>query len=290
MIEEFNAQGYSDAIANEFTIVNMDKVEVPFVLNDAQHHFVFKVMTKFREIVILKARKMGFSSVVLAIIVLKFLLGKNERCVSMSFDSEAASKQLERAKKYIRSYERLHGIKIPFKYNSKKEMVYERQIIHRDPETGEITHIEEIVNTLRIGTAKSSSFGRGDDVTLLHVTETSLCDDMDALLAGIGEACVPGAYKIFETTANGFNSFKSFWDNALDKLNGFFGIFYSAEWMYSMDFINEKRRRLGRVGRQEYPLTAEEAFLTSGECYFDAENIGDMLQDLKEQKEVNFQF
>lgn len=281
MTVDFNAQGYSDAIQNELKIIDKDLQEVPFVLNPAQHHFVFNVMTKFREIVILKARKMGFSSVVLAIIVLKFLFGRNERCVSMSFDADAASKQLERAKKFIRSYERIHGIKIPFKYNSKREMVYERI----DPITG-----EEIINTLRIGTAKASSFGRGDDVTFLHVTETSLCNDMDSLLAGIGEACLPGAYKIFETTGNGFNSFKQFWDKACDGINGFFAIFFGPEWEYTDEFINEKRRKLGRIGRQEYPLNAKEAFLTSGECYFDAELVGDLIEQVKEQPVIEFQF
>ena len=273
---EFKAQGFCEAIENEFKIVNKEKEEVPFILNRAQRHFVFNVMTKFREIVILKARKMGFSSVVLAIIVLKFLLGKNERCVSMSFDADAAGKQLERAKKFIRAFERVNGLKIPFKYNTKKEMVYIRT--EPNPVTGEE---EEIVNTLRIGTAKSSSFGRGDDVTFLHVTETSLCDDMDALLAGVGEACVPGAFKIFETTANGFNSFKNFFDAALEGVNGFLAIFYGPEWEYTEEYIAEKRRKLGRIGMQEYPRTQEEAFLTSGEFYFDAIVLGELLEVVK---------
>jgi hypothetical protein len=277
----FDGEGCRRGIESEFLIVDKHKQEVPFLLNKAQIHFVTQVMTKYEEIVILKARKMGFSSVVLAIIVLKFLLGKNENCVSMSFDATAASKQLERAKKFIRAFERLNKMKIPFKYNSKKELVYQYEI----KETG-----EEVINTIRIGAATSKSFGRGDDVTFLHVTETSLCDDMDALMAGIGEACLPGAFKIFETTANGHNSFKQFWDKAVKGINGFFPVFYGPEWEYSKEFIDRKRSKLGRIGAQEYPKTAKEAFLTSGECFFDADMINSMLEEAEKVPYIDFQF
>lgn len=274
----FIALEYKRAIENEFTIIDKNKQEVPFITHRAQTDLLSQ-MEHSQEIIILKARKMGFSSVVLAIAVLKFIFGKNERCVSMSFDSEASGKQLERAKHFIRSFEILNGSKIPFKYNSKKEMVYEGI----DKDTG-----RPFTNTLRIGTAKSSSFGRGDDISFLHITEAAFCSDMEALLSGVGEACLPGAHKIFETTANGFNEFKGFWDKARLGKNGYSAIFYGPEWEYDEEYIEAKRRNLGRIGMQEYPRTPEEAFLTSGECYFDAPLLGEMLQKTKDL--IPFQF
>lgn len=255
----FNSEGYKKAIETELSIIDKEKHEVAFRPNRSQIDLL-KNMETHEDIVILKARKMGFSSIVLAIAVLKFLLGRNERCVSMSFDADASGKQLERAKHFIKSFELHNGVKIPFKYNSKKEMVYESI----DPVTN-----RPFVNTLRIGTAKSSSFGRGDDISFLHVTETAFCDDMDALRSGVGEACLPGAHKIFETTANGFNEFKKFWDSAVLGENGYLALFYDPTWEYSKEYIDKKRASLGRIGVQEYPLTPEEAFLTSGDCYFD---------------------
>lgn len=275
----FNSQGYKDAIENELTIVNKDKVEVPFALNKAQVHFIGE-MGRYSDIVVLKARKMGFSSVALAIAVLKLILGENERCVSMSFDATAAGKQLERVKHFIRSFERNNQEKIPFKYNSKSELVYEKT----DP-AGNII----CVNTLRVGTAKSGSFGRGDDITFLHLTEVAYCPNLDDLRSGVGEACVNDAPKILETTANGYNDFKEFWDNAVKGENGYRALFYGPEWEYDEDFLSEKKKRLGdRLFKQEYPRNPEEAFLTSGECYFDVAVLGDLLG--RAQEPINFQF
>jgi hypothetical protein len=273
----FHAAKVQKGIESEFTIVNKEKQEVDFRLNPAQVHFLAQ-MELYQDIIVLKARKMGFSSVILGLEVLKFIFGQNERMVSMSFDSSASVKQLERAKHFLRSFEYKNGVKLPLKYNSRSELVYE----------GKSEDGKTFLNTLRIGTAKSTSFGRGDDITFLHITEAAHCPDMEALLSGVGEACIPGAHKIFETTANGFNDFKDFWDKAELGQNGYKALFYGPEWEYGKEYIERKRASLGRVGMQEYPRTPEEAFLTSGDCYFDAVMLGDMLQ--KARDPIAFQF
>lgn len=258
---DFNWQSYKKAIENEFTIVNKDKIEVPFVVNSAQDDCGSKLTERN---VILKARKMGFSSLLLAIAAIKFIFGENERCVSMSFDASASSKQLERAKHYIQSFGIKNGAPIKTKYNSKSEMVYEG--ISR--KTG-----RPYQNTLRIGTAKSNSFGRGDDITFLHLTEVSSADHLENLLAGVGEAMVNNSMVTLETTANGFNEFKTFWDEAEKGERGYQTLFYSPKWEYSDEYLEEKKKNLGRLFAQEYPMTAEEAFLTSGQCFFDMDSL-----------------
>lgn len=265
------------AIEREFTIVNKQKQEVDFRPNKSQADLL-RQMETYLDIIVLKARKMGFSSLILGLAVMKFIFGQNERMASMSFDASASGKQLERAKHFLRSFEYKNGVTFPLKYNSKSEMVYE----------GVDEEGRTFMNTLRIGTAKSTSFGRGDDLTLLHITEAAFCPDIEALLAGVGEACIPGAHRIFETTANGFNGFKDFWDAASDGLNGYHALFYGPEWEYSEEYIQKKRENLGRIGMQEYPRTPEEAFLTSGECYFDSVSVGDMLG--KSKPVIPFQF
>jgi hypothetical protein len=178
----------------------------------------------------------------------------------MSFDQTASDKQLSRAKHYIRSYEIKNNTKIPLKYNSKSEMVWEGIDENNRP----------FLNTLRVGTAKNTSFGRGDDITYLHLTEVSL-SDVPELLAGVGEACVANAHKILETTANGFNSYKQFWDNTVLNQTGFAALFYSPFWEYNQAYIDSKKKTLGKLFPQEYPMTPEEAFLASGDTYFDQE-------------------
>lgn len=262
------SEGYPRFIEDHFMIVDKNKHDVPFVLNRAQWAFVqYATLNN----IILKARKLGFSSILLAIAATKFLMGVNERCVSMSFDATASAKQLERAKHFINSYQYKTGLKIPFKYNSKSELVYE----------GVDEHGRSFINTLRIGTAKATSFGRGDDITFLHLTEVSQCDHLDQLLAGVGEALVHGAMTTLETTANGFNQFKGLWDESVLGLRDFTPMFFSPEWEYDAVYLDNRRKKLGRLFTQEYPMTPEEAFIASGETYLDKLAMQRYLDEVK---------
>jgi hypothetical protein len=266
----FNNQGYERFMLDKYTIVNKEKQAVPFEQQPAQQDFLWQ-MTIFYELLILKARKMGFSSTALGVGSTKFLTGQNEKCVSMSFDQSSAQKQLQRAYHYIKSYEIKKSqelnkeFKVPFKNNSKNELVWEGKV---ENDRGSYDYFQ---NALRVGTAGVDSFGRGDDITFLHLTEVSLAKDIPTLLAGVGEACVRGAHKILETTANGYNTYKNHWDDAMRLLNDFAALFYSPLWEYTQEEVDAAWRRLGRLGPQEFPLTPQMAFLTSGETYFDNE-------------------
>lgn len=270
----FNWEGYKKAIEENFTIINKDKIEVPFILNKAQLHFLQNLTDRN---VILKARKMGFSSLLLAVGCIKFLMGKNERGISMSFDKNASTKQLERAKHFIKSYERINKVTVPLKYNSKNELVWQ----------GENPDGTTFTNALRIGTAKSTGFGRGDDITFLHLTEVSFATDLEQLLAGAGEAVVHNTIITLETTANGYNEFKTFWDEASAGARNYKALFYSPEWEYDEDFLNKKRAELGRIFDQEFPMTPELAFIASGNLYFDKQALSELLPLTKETKTVN---
>lgn len=266
----FNATGYEAFMADNFKIINKEKQPVPFIMQPAQHS-LNKFMERYLSILVLKARKMGFSSDALGIGATKFITGQNEKCISMSFDQTASDKQLARAKYYITSYEQKNGVKLPYKYNSKNQMVWEGKI---ENELGGYDHFQ---NVLQVGTARNTAFGRGDDITFLHLTEVSLAD-LEELMAGVGEACLPSAHKIFETTAAGFNSYKRFWDRTLLNLTEFAALFYSPLWEYSEDYVATKRANLGRLGVQEYPMTAQEAFLTSGLPFFNQAAMIRMLE------------
>lgn len=266
MASNFDWQKYKEAIEEEFTIVDKNKKEVPFLLNDAQNDLIQKLG---EQNIVLKARKMGFSSLMLGIATIKFLFGKNERCVSMSFDSTASSKQLLRAKQYIRAFEHKNKTKLRMKYNSKTEMM----LVGLDENTG-----QEYTNTLSVGTAKADSFGRGDDITFLHLTEVAFCDDLDTLLSGAGEALVTDAMITLETTANGYNGFKEFWDKSELGKTGFNAFFYDPTWEYDEEFLEKKRMKLQRLFPQEYPMTPEEAFIASGDPFFDSEAMRQYLR------------
>lgn len=273
MAFNFDWRKYQTAIENEFSIINKNKKEVPFILNNAQSDIIQKLG---EQNIILKARKLGFSSLMLAIGTIKFLFGKNERVVSMSFDATASTKQLLRAKQFIRSFELKNNTKLQMKYNSKTEMM----LVGIDEDGKEYT------NTLAVGTAKSSSFGRGDDISFLHLTEVSFCDDLDSLLTGVGEALVTNAMLTLETTANGFNAFKEFWDKSSLGETGFNCFFYDPSWEYSAEFLESKRMKLGRMFPQEYPFNPIEAFIASGENYFDKQSLQYYLEQTKNVKTI----
>jgi len=272
---KFEWEKYKKAIEREFTIVNKQKKEVPFILNNVQNDIMPKLGLQN---IILKARKLGFSSLLLGIGAIKFLFGENERCVSMSFDKSAASKQLLRAKHFIRSFEFKNKVKLDLKYNSKTEMLLEGI----SKASG-----RPYLNTLSVGTAKSSSFGRGDDITFLHLTEVAYCDDLEALLSGVGEALVDNAMLTLETTANGFNECKTFWDSSVLKETGFKTFFYNPTWEYSREFLEQKKKKLKRLFSQEYPMTPEEAFITSGDLYFDKLALMWYLEQVKNVKTIS---
>lgn len=251
MAFDFPWEKYQKAIETEFTIITKQKEEKPFILNKAQADIIQKLG---EQNIILKARKLGFSSLMLGIGAIKFLFGKNERIVSMSFDASASAKQLMRAKQFIRAFEYSNGTKLDLKYNSKTEMM----MVGIDELTG-----REYTNTLSVGTAKSTSFGRGDDITFLHLTEVAYADDLGMLMAGVGEALVENSMLTLETTANGYGEFKDFWDDSVLGKTGFKTFFYNPTWEYSTDYLEKRKMKLQYLFPQEYPMTPAEAFITT---------------------------
>lgn len=262
---------YKRFFRDNFTIVDKDRNEVPLELNPVQDHLI-QNLTPLNNV--LKNRKQGVSSLMLAIAVTKFIMGQNERCASVSFVKDSALQQLQRAKHYIKSYEEINNISLPLKYNSKSELVLEAVDDYG----------RKYTNTLRVGSAKSDSFGRGDDITFLHITEAAHADNLQLLLAGIGEAVTNKCITTLETTAKGFNEYKEFWDKSDLGETGYKNFFYDPFWTYTEEFVKKRRAALGRLGPQEFPLTAQEAFITSGDVYFDIESLKWYLANTQEPK------
>ena len=101
------------------------------------------------------------------------------------------------------------------------------------------------------------------------------------------QAVVPTGRVIIETTANGFNYFKEYWDNSERGETGFKPLFFKASDFYSPDFLEMKLRDLGRLFPQEYPETSLEAFVTSGESYFDKTQLATYLQEIGDVKPLS---
>ncbi len=247
-------ENYKQFIEDRFKIIDKDGVEVSLILNSVQAKYLTKDTIK-RDI-ILKARQQGFSSIILARFTADFLLKENSRSVVVADKSDNAIELLERVKMYIKFYEEIAQTKVPLKYNSKYEL------------------FNEATNSkYSLGTAENVEFGRSKTITNLHLSEAAFYPHFRKLLASALQAVVPNGYAVIETTANGFNDFKSFWDESVLGETGFKPLFYKASDFYDTEFLEKKRGELKNIFPQEYPETAEEAFLTSGLCYFDKEAL-----------------
>jgi len=232
----------------KFDIVSKDGQTIPFVVNSFQQNYLDKMS---RRDVILKVRQVGFSSLILGLFTLDFLLIPNSRSVCISHDAPSAQKLLDRVKFFISSAE-AKGLSVNLKYNSRNELM------NADKNS-----------SFYIGQAGSKSFGRGDTVNNLHLSEFAFYEDPERMLSGVLQALVPSGRAIIETTANGMNFLKTFWDKASVGENNFKAHFFGNTF-YSKEFLDEKRLELGdEKFKQEYPATDTEAFLATGGLFFD---------------------
>ncbi len=253
---------YEKFIESRLNIINKQGEEVPFILNQPQKLFIEKATGRD---ILLKARQEGFSSEIGGIFTGDFVLDTNSYSVVIADVTDNATGLLDKVKFYLKSYEQKTGFKIPLKYNSKYEMV------------------NEVINSrYQIGTAENTEFGRSKTIKNLHMSEAAFYKHFRKLLASALQAVRPDGRVVIETTANGFNEFKEFWDETSLGLTGFNNLFFSASSFYSQEFLEQKKKELGRLYSQEYPETAEEAFLTSGNLFFDPSALKYYLENGKQ--------
>jgi len=259
-----------------FSIVDQSGKEVPFIFNSAQAHFY---ENRTARDMIVKSRKEGFSSVILAIIIHALIFRPNANAAIVSFTDEATEKLLKRAEYYLKT------AKIPIRYKPTKSGI---KLLDSNSE-------------LYIGTAGSRSFGRGDDLIILHLSESAHYAN-DEMMTGVQEALIKDAptWMVEETTARGAGTpFHTRWLRAVRKESSakahFYGWFWdklnrikgavafamtdaekalkealSLDWEQMAWYRWKPSDMLDpNLMPQENPSTWEEAFLASGSMLFD---------------------
>jgi hypothetical protein len=274
--KKFTARQY---IENYLWIVDKKRKKVPFVLNNIQN-LLFEHQTH-RDLV-LKPRKPGVSSFILAEWLIACILEDNTQAVVISHEKGATQKLLARVYYYLDTM----AIRPKTSRESANEISF--------PETK---------SSFYIGTAGSKAFGRGSDITHLHVSEFDWWENAD-MLTGVLEACVPDAHIVVETTANGFGSqFHKLWqasrNNQSEFKCHFFGWYDDEEntrplekplvltkeekdlkkaYNLTDERINWRRWKLRTMAKpelfpQEFPANETEAFLFSGRMFFNTERL-----------------
>lgn len=181
-------------IEEQLTIIDKNGNEVPFRLNAIQKKFIDEADGKD---IILKARQQGFSSLILGAFTKDFILKENSLSVVIADIADNAQDLLARVKHYIAAFERKNNTRVPLKYNSKYEL-------------------QNAYNGARyiIGTAENTEFGRSKTISNLHMSEAAFYKHFRKLHASAGTALTPTGRFVIETTANGFNEFKTFYNES----------------------------------------------------------------------------
>lgn len=271
---------------------------VSLVLNEPQlkYYNVIKEMYRKRKpirIIILKARQMGFSTETEAIIFKNVVTHHNYNAGIVAHKEDSTTNLFNMSKRMLEYLP--EDIRPEQKKSNAKELVF-----NNDQGTG-------LDSRIKCMTAGGKGIGRSDTFTALHLSELAFWEgDKKATMTGLLQAVpnTPDSMIIIESTANGYEYFKEMWDRAVAGKSDFCPLFIGWNELkeYCMPYtgfdLTQEERELkeqynltleqltwrrwciqnncsGDINqfKQEYPICPEEAFLSTGNCYFNKENI-----------------
>ena len=280
---------------------------IPLTLNEPQLKY-YNVIRKLHEqrkpirIIILKARQMGFSTETEAIIFKNVVTHHNYNAGIIAHKEDSTANLFNMSK---RMYEYLpETIKPEKKKSNAKELVF-----NNDNGTG-------LDSKMKCMTAGGRGIGRSDTFTALHLSELAFWEgNKKEIMTGLLQAVpnTPESMIIIESTANGFEYFKEMWDRAVAGKSDFYPLFIGWNELheYSMPYtgfeLTKEEKELQRQYsltldqltwrrwcienncsgdinqfKQEYPICPEEAFLSTGQCYFNKLNIINRINEISE--------
>jgi hypothetical protein len=264
------------------------------------------------KIIILKARQMGFSTMTEAIISAVTMTTPHANSLIVAHDTESTNAIYGMARRY---YDNLPPEWKPMiKYNNARLLDFsnpsgDKREKHENP---------GLESRIRVATAGHAAIGRGSTFQYMHLSELAFWPEDDgkttqAQLTGLLQTLPQHGRSllVIESTANGYNYFKSLWDAAVNGESDFIPLFFPWYEMkdyklpyhgesFTQDELNEQKkydltpeqlmwRRYaistlcgGDVNqfRQEYPGCPEEAFILTGTPFFNAEKVNRRLLSL----------
>ena len=278
-----------------------------FKLNKPQHK-LYNLMKEMIDagqpvrIIILKARQMGFSTLVEGIIFSMVTLNPNLKAGIITHRDDATTNLLNMFKFYFNHLP--NELKPQTKATNTKEVIY-------DTAGG-----EGMNSLIKCMTATSNGVGRSDTFQLLHISEYAFWQcDKKATYSDLMQSvpATPNSMVFVESTANGFDDFKDLWDQTVNRENDFKYLFVGWNEMdeyrrpyYGFELTQEEKELMlqydldldqitwrrwaiantcqGDINKfhQEYPIFPEEAFISSGDCMFDLNKLAERLKNLKE--------
>ena len=275
---------------------------VPFKLNECQKIITEKLNEQLKETgkvraIILKARQQGISTYCAGRVFWKSYFTPYARSVVMAHDSATSDALFALSKNLIKQ---IDGDLSPTELRSNA-----KEIIINSPAMPD----KDATASYRLYTAGSPEAGRGTTPTIAHLSEIAFWQHDEKILAGLfqGISAAEGTEVILESTANGAQGeFYRLWKGACNGENEYMPIFlpwyitdeYRRQAPEGMQLTIEEETLVEKYGldndqlywrrlkiaeggelkfQQEYPATADEAFIVSGSNVFNMERLDALL-------------
>jgi len=285
-----------DYIEQFIKIRNKNGEIVPFILNEPQQRMYDIVKRQHEQgkpirLIILKARQMGFSTLTEALIFKNTATKKNVNSGIITHIEDATTNLFNMSKLM---YECLPvPLQPQIKASNAKELIF-------DTKFG-----EGLKSKIKCMTAGSQGVGRSSTINYLHISEYAFWQgDKQITLNGLMQAVPhsPNSMVVIESTANGYDDFRKLWYMAVNgesdyeplfvgwnelkeyqmPYNGFELTKEERDLKETFNLTNEQltwrrwaiKNNCGgdeKLFKQEYPITPEEAFLSTGDHVFDNE-------------------
>ena len=269
---------------------------VPLLLNRVQRRFLKRIIAQVQatgriRFVVLKGRQQGLSTVISSFIYWWISQRKGQKGLVVAHVKDSTDA-------LFGMYKRIHE-NMPEMLRPEKKYSNKRELAFHNLDSGMI-----------VATAGGESIARGETLQCMHLSEvafwpkTFAAANFNGLIQALPEE--DGTMCFVESTANGVTGqFHDLWEGAVAGANGF-DAFFSA-WFESDEYreappagfirtpdeeklaetfglddaqLYWRRRKVATNGlelfKQEYPCTAEEAFITSGRPVFNTEVVQDM--------------
>lgn len=283
-----------------------------FEINLAQCQFYIELCKQKRSgqpmrIDILKARQLGFSTFIAAIIFVLTILVPNQTACIIADTAEHATNLFKKYKFYYANLPEPIKQQLPLIASNAKELTV-------DYGMGQTSTVRVLV--------QGENAGRSDTCQYLHLSEVAfwqnIVDTTTSVLQTVDDNN-PNSIIVYETTANGVNDYKAIWDeDVIDGSVGYKALFFAwyldpnnrmkywdfelFDWekkmmeKHNLDLeqvawyraqYNKMRGNLDKL-RQEMPSTPVEAFIVSGTSQFNMalvlERKAEILEEMNKKK------
>lgn len=253
--------GFVSFCKNNLSIKFPGRGRIEFELRDAQREIVWDWI-KYRRNICLKARQIGFSTLVAAF-TLWLAFGWSDRHIVMLSRTERESVALLAKTRYgfrnLPEWVKLRGPKL---------LDRTRQVMTFDNDS--------LIQSL----PSNNDPARGESLFLVVLDEWGFLPNPEEAWASVEPTTDLGGRVIGLSTANGQgNFFHEMWVGAEAGTNGFHSVFFPWSAVDSRDEVWYARKRDELANKiwqlhQEYPANAAEAFIGSGNPVFNLEIIG----------------